>query len=42
MGMEGGSESTIFKNLFPPTAVAMILQYSGSKVEHRDKFSSHK
>ena len=27
---------------FPPTAVAKLLQYSGSKVEHRDRFSSYK
>ena len=25
-----------------PTAVAELLQYSGSRVEHRDGFSSHK
>ena len=25
-----------------PTAVAKLLQYSGSKVEHRDGFSSYK
>ena len=35
-------ESTIFINLFPPIAVAMLLQYSGSRVEHMDGFSSHK
>ena len=29
-------------NLIPSTAVAMLLQYSGSRVEHRDGFSSHK
>ena len=28
--------------LFPPTAVALLLQYSGSRVEHRDGFSSRK
>ena len=27
---------------FPPTAVVKLLQYSGSRVEHRDGFSSHK
>ena len=29
-------------NLYPksPTAVAKLLQYSGSRVEHRDGFSS--
>ena len=26
----------------PPTAIALLLQYSGSRVEHRDGFSSHK
>ena len=25
-----------------PTAVAKLLQYSGSRVEHRDEFSSYK
>ena len=29
-------------NLIPPTAVSWLLQYSGSRVEHRDGFSSHK
>ena len=29
-------------NLNSPTAVAKLLQYSGSRVEHRDGFSSHK
>ena len=28
--------------LIPPTSIALLLQYSGSKVEHRDGFSSHK
>ena len=28
--------------LFTPTAVAKLLQYSGSRVEHRDGFSSYK
>ena len=37
----GGLESTIFINLIPPTVVAWLLQYSGSKVEHRVGFSSH-
>ena len=41
-GMEGGPESTKFINLIPPTAVALLLQYSGSRVEHMDGFSSHK
>ena len=27
---------------FPPTAVAKLLQYSGSRVEHRDGLSSCK
>ena len=27
-------------NLIPPTIVAWLLKYSGSKVEHRDGFSS--
>ena len=29
-------------NLILPIAVAWLLQYSGSKVKHRDGFSSHK
>ena len=29
-------------NLIPPTIVAWLLQYSGSRVEHRDGLSSHK
>ena len=41
-GTECGSESTEFINLIPPTVVAWLLQYSGSRVEHRDGFSSHK
>ena len=41
-GHGGGPESTKFINLIPPTAVAWLLQYSGSRVEHRDEFSSHK
>ena len=28
--------------LIPPTIVAWLLQYSGSRVEHKDGFSSHK
>ena len=27
---------------FPPTTVVKLLQYSGSRVEHRDGFSSYK
>ena len=27
---------------FPPTAVVKLLQYSGSRDEHRDGFSSYK
>ena len=27
---------------FPPTAVVKLLQYSGSRVKHRDGFSSYK
>ena len=38
----GGPESTIFINLIPSTVVAWLLQYSGSRVEHMDGFSSHK
>ena len=38
----GGPESTKFINLIPPTVVAWLLQYSGSRVEHMDGFSSHK
>ena len=32
------------KNLYliPPTTVALLLQYSGSRVVHRDGFSSYK
>ena len=26
----------------PPTVVALLLRYSGSRVENRDVFSSHK
>ena len=28
--------------LFLPTVVALLLQYNGSRVEHKDRFSSHK
>ena len=28
--------------IFPPTAVVKLLQYSGSRVEHKDGFSSYK
>ena len=38
----GGPESTKFINLIPPTAVAWLLQYSGSRVEHRNGFSFSK
>ena len=31
-----------FINLIPPIVVAWLLQYSGSRVEHRDEFSSQK
>ena len=31
-----------YKPKFPPTVVAKLLQYSGSRVEHRDEFSLHK
>ena len=34
--------NNIIKPKFPPTAVAKLLQYSGSRVEHRDEFSLHK
>ena len=34
----GYPESTKFINLIPPTAVAWLLQYSGSRVEHRMGF----
>ena len=33
------------KNIYklkPLTTVAILLQYSGSRVEHKDRFSSHK
>ena len=38
----GLPEPTKFIILIPPIAVAKLLQYSGSRVEHRDGFSSHK
>ena len=41
-GTKGRPESTKFINLIPLTSVALLLQYSGSKVEHKDGFSSHK
>ena len=42
-GHEGVPESTKFVNLIPLTSVALMLpQYSGSRVEHRDGFYSHK
>ena len=34
--------NNIYKPKFPPTAVAKLLQYSGSRVEHKDEFSSDK
>ena len=34
--------NNIYKPKIPPTAVAKLLQYSGSRVEHRDGFSSYK
>ena len=37
----GYLESTIFIPI-PPTTVALLLQYSGSRFEHRDEFSSCK
>ena len=38
--MHGGyPESIKFINLIPPTDVALLLQYSGSRFEHRDGFS---
>ena len=36
-GAVGYSESTKFIPI-PPTIVAWLLQYSGSRVEHRDEF----
>ena len=42
MARYGGPESTKFINLIPPTTVAWLPQYSGSRVEHRDGFSLHK
>ena len=41
-GPVGFPESIKFINLIPPTSVALLLQYSGSMVEHRDVFSYHK
>ena len=39
MQPEGFPESTKFINLIPTIVVALLLQYSGSRVEHRDGFS---
>ena len=36
------AEPTKFMTKFPPTVVVKLLQYSGSRVEHRDGFSSYK
>ena len=38
------SRCTEINNIYnlKPTAVVELLQYSGSRVEHRDEFSSHK
>ena len=41
-GGGGGLESTKFINLIPPITIAWLLQYSGSRVEHMDGFSSRK
>ena len=41
-GHGGGLESTKFIKLIPLIVVAWLLQYSGSRVEHKDGFSSHK
>ena len=38
----GGPESTKFITKIPLTVVAMLLQYSDSRVKHRDEFSSYK
>ena len=38
----GGLKSTKFIIRIPPTVVEWLLQYSGSRVEHEDGFSSHK
>ena len=38
----GGLESKKFIDLIPPTAIALLLQYSGSRVEHKNEFSSCK
>ena len=38
----GLPEPTKFIILIPPIVVAKLLQYSGSRVEHRDGFSSYK
>ena len=37
----GAGMNNIYKPKFPPTAVAKLLQYSGSRIEHRDEFSSY-
>ena len=38
----GAGINYIYKPKFPPTAVAKLLQYSGSRIEDKDGFSSHK
>ena len=37
----GYAEINKIYNLISPTAVAWLLQYSGSRVEHKDGFSTH-
>ena len=37
----GAEINKIYKAKFPPTAVAKLLQYSGSRIEQRDGFSSY-
>ena len=37
----GAGINNIYKPKFPPTAIAKLLQYSGSRIEHRDGFSSY-
>ena len=39
---EGYLKSTKFINLIPSISIALLLQYSGSRIIHRDGFSSCK
>ena len=37
----GAGINNIYKPKFPPTTVVTLLQYSGSRIEHKDEFSSY-